>query len=646
MIILDDSPEPLSEDEIAENIKNKYGLEFTAEEIINSIQFNKEKYIKTILDEHINHFSGKTKSIKRKLFSITEEGRTRISRKTTEKFNSILNKFICEENLSVSIEELNNLLSKFIYGVINYNISDLMKLCNINLQNINISATFKSIEFTNQEKDLINNFLYWNSSEKNKLLYKLISFSIDFCMLTMKRNINSFKPIFNGKVFYLDSNIIFRFMGINNEKRQKSTENFINICKKANIKLKYTSETYDELNSSIEYHIKILTQISNGFENFDCDVMNNFVSKFNNSEDYFKLYYKWKSEHKNLNININDFKNWIKIKLNECLQNFEIDRTSEKTWTNKKEEIKNCISELGKVKYKELNNYNLKILETDASNYIFIQQKRYHEKGNNYINLNNYLITYDQNLVIYDREKRKEKAPIVTLPSVWQSILLKIYGRTDDDFAAFVEFIALRKNTDNLETEIEINLLQKIQQSNEIDEIKQLTLIKINEIIKNDLNQFIENEKISEEKIEKCILKAEEIAKDDYEKNIIKNTRPLIEAEYSKSLIKKKVDFKVNKIIILYKHSILFKKILRVLITISLIILIFNLILITKDFNIENWIEESFKINYCTISVLFTLVCTILNSFCNLINYILFRNGDKEKLEKKYYKKYADEFKL
>lgn len=639
MVVLDESPKPLLINEIIDSIKNKYGLEFTEEEVNNSINFKKGKYIKVYFDKHQNNFSGNIHTVEDKLFSITEEGREKISKNTAKSFNSIINTFICEKNLSISVEKMSDLLSKFIYGTINYNINDLISLCNEKIENISNFVEFKGIEFTNSEKDLINEFLYWDSSKKNKLLHRLISFSIDFCMLTMKRDVNSFKSVFNGKVFYLDSNIIFRFMGVNNERRQQSIKSFVDICKKNNIKLKYTSETLSELNSSIDFHIKHLSQNLNGFENFDNNIMNNFVSKFNNSDDYFELYYKWRSKNKNCN-SINDFKHWMKMKLNECLQNFEIDRESEIILLNKKNEITTCISELGKIKYKELSDYNSKILEVDAGNYIFIQHKRAAEKGKDYFTLNNYLITSDQSLVIYDREKRKDKPPIITLPSIWQSLLLKIFGRTDNDYDSFIEFIALRKNIDNLEMEIQLSLLEKIRQSNEIDEIKELALVKINEIIENGFSRFIEDSEVSEEKISVCVADTLENAKDIYEKNVIKNATPSIIKKHYENLLKIKVEKRLR----CFNYIVLIKKILKFLIALSLFIFIISSCVNIKNFNINEYIKNNFGVDFNTISILATLVSIILNVICLIISDIFFCNGDSQKLEKKLSKKHKDIF--
>ena len=48
------------------------------------------------------------------------------------------------------------------------------------------------------------------------MLYEIVSFAVDYCRLTVKKDKANFATFLKGKTFYLDTNIIFRMMGLNN----------------------------------------------------------------------------------------------------------------------------------------------------------------------------------------------------------------------------------------------------------------------------------------------------------------------------------------------------------------------------------------------------------------------------------------------
>lgn len=65
------------------------------------------------------------------------------------------------------------------------------------------------------------------------MLYEIVSFAVDYCRLTVKKDKANFATFLKGKTFYLDTNIIFRMMGLNNVQRKETTLRFINKCKEA-----------------------------------------------------------------------------------------------------------------------------------------------------------------------------------------------------------------------------------------------------------------------------------------------------------------------------------------------------------------------------------------------------------------------------
>lgn len=74
---------------------------------------------------------------------------------------------------------------------------------------------------------MLNKFLNWNNKGKNKIIFFAASYAVDYCMLTVRKNYNSYNSIFQGKIFYLDANVIFRLAGINNQERKVVISSFI-----------------------------------------------------------------------------------------------------------------------------------------------------------------------------------------------------------------------------------------------------------------------------------------------------------------------------------------------------------------------------------------------------------------------------------
>lgn len=632
MSVLDDNNKGLSLFDIVEEIKTKYGLEFTENEVLSSINIENGKYI---LNKGKNHTNSK--------FYISDEGRIKLNGKSNRQFADVTTTFLTEIDSSITSQELESLLLKFIYAVINTNIGELLSLCNYNNVEINVdNANFKQVEFSNEEKDLINKFLYWKSSEKNKLLQRLISFSIDYCMLTVKRNSNNFRQIFKGKNFYLDANVIFRLIGINNKHRKIATNNFIKICQKANVKLYYTADTYTELMESINHHINDLNRKISGLSEITFETAKKFSDCFNTTDDYFYLYYEWKSKNKNLDMD--SFRMYLLKQLRECLDNFTVDHRINNSLAFKDETIKQYMSELGKIKYKNLSDYNTSILQIDSRNYLYLSNLRKNEKGDNYLTINNYFITTDNSLIIFDK-KINNNIPIVTLPSVWQNILLKLYGRTDDDYASFMEFISLRKNTNYIEEVLQSYILNKLSQLNNTEFSKDDALLKISDVLKANLDSYIDENGINYRAVDELISDATEYAKDENEKRIVQNVTPEIEEKTANDLLNRRVILETNKRLKAYN----FIKNLRYLYVIPLLILviIFSIVIMnTPDVNLEQYIGTFVGIKYVNLSILISLIITIGTLLIQLFSNILFCRGDKKKLKAKMENKYKSQYKL
>ncbi|WP_417053822.1 hypothetical protein [Dysosmobacter sp.] len=151
---------------------------------------------------------------------------------------STLNKYICK--LAEAI------LMEYPDGLSVYALQEAL-VEHFHLFEQKVSPGVNAFEATAEEITTINEFITWDNSKKNSIIYRLIAICYEYCMLTIKKDNMLSAELFRGKRFYLDANIIFRMAGINNEERKTVTQNFVRHCQEASIELYCTTATLDEI---------------------------------------------------------------------------------------------------------------------------------------------------------------------------------------------------------------------------------------------------------------------------------------------------------------------------------------------------------------------------------------------------------------
>ena len=131
-------------------------------------------------------------------------------------------------------------------------------------------------------------------------------------MLTVKKDFSSYRDIFRGKSFYLDSNVIFRLAGINNEERKIVTSAFIDKCLEEGITVKYTNFTYEEIKETVHNHVETIKKATNGKRMVSVKNWKRFTNPYTNL-DFIKLYDEWAKNSKN---DYNDFRSFEKYIMN------------------------------------------------------------------------------------------------------------------------------------------------------------------------------------------------------------------------------------------------------------------------------------------------------------------------------------------
>lgn len=419
-------------DQIRNEIKEDLYMEFTYEEI--------EDAVKNCADEqYIVCVSGK--------YILDQKGYDKVKKNNFD-IRILIDRYLEAYNIyDYTHEQIFHIICGYLYNLLNSNIKGLMKLLDI-ANNSDLKILNEDDSYSDEQKKIINDFLDWNDLEKNQALFKLIAFSVDYCRLTTKKNKNSFSSLLNGKKFYLDSNIIYRLMGINNELRQKATEDFINKCKDAGIELLYTNITYKELLDSFDHHIDKLKQILQIIKASPGRIRKLYQNRSDNS--FYELYYQWANKNNSYE-KWTEFKVYLKNELRRVISGFSMKSiTNSAVYDKEKFDILADNLEEYKNTRRGTNRVNV---EYDVQNILHISKERNGHSKNAW-EVNDYIISADQILSKWAEVIYPGEAPYVVVPSIWYSLLLKLTGRTDDDYKAYVEFMKLRY-TQALESNVE-----------------------------------------------------------------------------------------------------------------------------------------------------------------------------------------------
>lgn len=438
--------------ELITRIQEKYSLEFSSKEILESIENDKN------LDKYEDGEDSK--------YRLTTKKYSKIS--TTNNSYSlpqIIEHYYANTEIQKDLNYVVDLITNYIYQVFNKNINSLLSLINNDIE----SLSYEEHEYDNDEKAVINDFLNWDNKDKDIAIYNTISYCVDYCMMTIKKDNNIFTSLFSGKKFYLDANVVLRLIGFNNLDRQQVLESFIKRCKACNIKLIISNYTSTEANNTIDYYVSNLSSINKDNRPLSQKQYDRYVP---NKKDIINLYNDWKKTVKQYN-DYNAFAKYLKNKVKSVSTSCGQANFVNQEMVNRVEytDLYNSLKA-----YKESLNIPTYApsLDVDVNNFLNIKKMRDEEHGENIFNLNTYLITTDSKLCEWNKDLYPGVTPICVLPSIWYSILLKTTGRTNDDYKAFSSFINMRYSIEPDENikkkETIITLVQDLKESSRVKE--------------------------------------------------------------------------------------------------------------------------------------------------------------------------------
>ena len=327
------------------------------------------------------------------------------------------------------------LLTKSIYENINsFTISNIKSIITDDCSN----------GYYQEQIDIFNEFIDYADHDKQNTLYNTFLKAIEFAVLTSGKGIKEFsKEIFKNKDYALDTNIIFRLIGIGGSERQKSTKTLMHSCIHQGVSFFYSIATYKEFKRKVD---SSKNEINHAIQKGSLEVIQDLLEQDIDSylnDDFLVFYARLKKEGK--------------VKSPEQLEQFLVTEFK-KIEKEFKLVSKNCETVLKKStlnhwqsklydKKKEKNDYTQytkSAAKVDATNILYVRHIRGNNKYN-YSDVKSFYLTTDRTLNTIMAEFNEKLIPETILPSQLFILHNSLSDNEEDiDYETFSLFLKRR----------------------------------------------------------------------------------------------------------------------------------------------------------------------------------------------------------
>lgn len=368
-------------------------------------------------------------------YTLTKERREILRHRETKTLNDFIAEFLALNKLPASNTDA---IYQYLYGVFTTNVDSFKRM----LEARNVKEL--TAHYTPEEKDIdvINGFLDWDNEQKNVAIFNLASYALEFCLLTSKKDSNLKLDSLKHKTFFLDTNILYRAVGINGEDRKLRTLSFLRKLKESDDEIKISRVTWEEYEGSLKNYIKRLRRSETPA------IRSKVYTEYVTYDDIFRYYHQWSSKHKNSTVDL--FVDWINASMHALIDDFKIAIDNFTPYSPEKEK-----ENLGEMAAKIMGFGKGKpfdVAMNDAQNITWVGSSR--KAGESTIfSTKTFLISSDRGLYVWDSKYHSKKTPIVVMPSQWLSLLLRYVARSKDDFRSFVCFLNIQDKEGELTSE-------------------------------------------------------------------------------------------------------------------------------------------------------------------------------------------------
>ena len=448
-VLFDSEKSELSSLEICTCIKNRFQLEFDLTEIEAAV---KKRGIGRL--EETQGYYRLTPKVANQLSS---------QKSSLDQLRNYLTLF-SQDRPNVDIEATLMLVQKYLYFCFNSNASNLLSLIGENPKHIDSTTFTAEFNASQEEIDIINDFIHWENAEKNKFMYSVVSSCYEYCLITANKSPTISKSIFRGKKFFLDTNIIFRIAGFNKDERRFVSKVFVEKCREVGVALCYTSAVLTEIYRVIDSQIKYIRVITNEQAPVDANLISKLSSNYE-VNDFYTLYYNWCKEPQNRYNDFPSFRNYLTGMISNVISNFEyIDSTIIKDYDENEQQLFDTLMKF-KSEKRPYKKTTIESIKTDVKQVLYLNSIR-PKSAKSLWDMNEYIVSADQLLISW-AEETFNGVPIVVIPSLWLSIILKVSGRaTENDYKSFCMFMTLRHSRTDDNT-IHINAVELLSKLSE-----------------------------------------------------------------------------------------------------------------------------------------------------------------------------------
>lgn len=366
--------------------------------------------------------------------------------------DSFIDAFITEREIA-DPEKCKNAIHIYLYELTTTNINSYRVLLagkdGTQFTSSELSVDVSSL--SDEEKQLVYDFLAWDNIAKNAALGNLVYCCLEYCLLINGDSPNNLlKGFIRRREIYLDTNVIFRALGINGVSRQNVVTTFLHKCKQAKLKLLISHATRTEFFDTIGYYVSQMEHYPRG---------NIYSGAYEQIADYsiFAFYENWRQEH--VQMSLKYFITHIKSLYLKMVKDFGIEDDVK---------IPGTIYHSGEFKDAR-NRYSASIknvkqgIKADylADDYHYSNRDSHDATVVRYIELlreksedkDIFLASSDKALRLWDMNRLDGEYPVVVYPSQLFLVLLKTCGRSANDYDSFVSFINIRPSSKRVSPE-------------------------------------------------------------------------------------------------------------------------------------------------------------------------------------------------
>ena len=420
---------------LAEYIEKNYSLLFSPEEIMAIFTDNNFKN-----EFDIHDVGGEN------VYQLTTKRRTALSLRQKKTLEEFIHQYLQDNKLD---EEKGECIMQYLYNMFTNNVDSFEKL--LQAKKVSVEGFNKSV--APEDAIIINGFLDWNNDEKNIEIFNLACYALEYCMLTANKSSHFSLDSLRNKTFYLDTNIIYRAIGINGEDRKKRTHLFLSKFKSLNNKVKLTKCTLEEFEKSVNSYIKKLRKSETPA------IHSSVYSEYVTMDDIWRYFHVWRGHRSNGTVDY--FASFLQSEFQGICKSYDIEIDDNQPFV-----INECKDELNGNAASIRGLSEKKTFETayyDAQNIKWVERRR-NGSDKSIFDAKYYLLSSDNGLRFWDVRYHSKNAPVVIMPSQWLSIILRYMERTNDDFKSFVCFLNIKTDFDVMPEEQIHYILQGISE--------------------------------------------------------------------------------------------------------------------------------------------------------------------------------------